>query len=430
MGGWGWAIVGFVAVGCTNSAPAGAPASDAAPAPVTACAPAPMPVLLPCDDRPGEALSSTGDDKLTLRRARFADLPDWAGDRHADAVPALLASCAVLDRRGDRERVGASPYGGRVGDWRRACAAAARVPAGDHAAARAFFESHFAPYAAHGSSGPKAKLSGYFVQPLRASMKRGGAYQHPVLARPADLVEIELSDFIADGRGRRIWGRVDRATGKLEPYPTKREIRTSPAGTYEVLMWADNAVDVLFTGIEGSGVATMDDGSTVWIHFAGKNGRRYRGIGGILRRAGLLARGQGTMNGIRAWLEANPDRFYELTELSDSKVFFEIEARAGAIGTQDVVLTPRRSIAVDRAAIALSTPVYVSTRAPTSATGKVARWNQLLVAQDTGGAILGPIRGDIYWGHDREAAAIGGRMGGSGRMWLLLPAQMRVPTAD
>lgn len=404
------------------------PTFDAAPA-LARCPPPPAPVLLPCDDAaPDEALSSTGDDRLTLHRAGFDDLPGWAGDQHADAVPAFLASCQVLTTRSNRERLGASPFGGTVGDWRRACAAARGVPAGDHAAARAFFEAEFAVYAAHGSAGPRAKLSGYFVQPLRGSRTASRRYHVPVHARPADLVEVRLSDFIGDGRGRRIWGRVDRATGVLTPYPTKKEIRTAAPGTYEVLLWADNEVDVLFAGIEGSGKVAMDDGTELWIHFAGKNGRTYRGVGGVLRRMGELEKGQGTMNGIRAWFEANPERFHEVSDLSDSKVFFEIEPRAGAIGTQDVVLTPRRSIAVDRAAIALSTPVYVATRAPTSATGKVAKWNQLLVAQDTGGAILGPIRGDIYWGHDHEAAEIGGRMGGSGRMWLLLPKALSVET--
>jgi membrane-bound lytic murein transglycosylase A len=130
--------------------------------------------------------------------------------------------------------------------------------------------------------------------------------------------------------------------------------------------------------------------------------------------------------GIRAWFDANPARRDEIFDLNPAKVFFEESDRAGAIGTQDVILTPRRSMAVDRAVIALSTPVWVDTRAPTAGGGKTAAWRHLVIAQDTGGAILGPIRGDIYWGDDAEAAAIGGRMGGPGRMWLLLPRGLRI----
>lgn len=387
------------------------------PATTPTCPPA-TPVMVPCDEIDSTATSSTGD-RLRLIPATFADLPGWRDDDQSAAVPALLRSCAKLDQLADGARIGASPYGGTTRDWRTACAAATALPAGDAAAARAFFEAHFRPYAAHGSDGPRAKLSGYYVQALTGSRTRHGAYQTPVLARPDDLVAVPLSEFVPDGRDRRIWGRVDPATGTLVPYPTRAEIRRD--ADRPAILWSDDPVAALFAEIEGSGKVTLDDGSTVWIAFAGKNGRRFRGVGGILRAMGALERGQGTMQGIRAWFDAHPERRDEIFDLNPAKVFFEESSREGAIGTQDVILTPRRSLAVDRAVIALSTPVWVDTRAPSSAAGKTSTWRQLLIAQDTGGAILGPVRGDVYWGDDDEAAAIGGRMGGPGRMWLLLP---------
>lgn len=398
------------------------PGFDAAPLAALRCPPA-TPVLVPCDEPDATATSSTGD-ALSLLPASFDELPGWSDDRHAEAVPALLRSCEKLAALGDRERLGASPYGGTAGDWRDVCAGAAAVPAGDDAAARAFFEAEFRPYAAHGSEGPRAKLSGYYVQSLRGSRTRHGPYQTPLLARPADLVAVSLSTFIPDGRDRRIWGRIDPANGTLVPYPSRAEIRQDrdrPA-----LLWTDDPVAGLFAEIEGSGKVALEDGTTVWIAFAGKNGLKFRGVGGILRAMGELERGQGTMQGIRAWFDANPDRRDEIFDLNPSKVFFAESSREGAIGTQDVILTARRSMAVDRAVIALSTPVWVDTRAPTSGSGKVGPWRHLVIAQDTGGAILGPVRGDIYWGDDDEAAAIGGRMGGPGRMWLLLPRELRI----
>lgn len=164
----------------------------------------------------------------------------------------------------------------------------------------------------------------------------------------------------------------------------------------------------------------------MWIGFAGKNGLKFRGVGGILRRMGELRRGQGTMQGVRGWFAAHPERYHEIVDKNPAKVFFQVSTRAGAIGTQGVVLTPRRSMAVDRAVIALSTPVWVETRVRLPGARRAAPWRQLLIAQDTGGAILGPVRGDIYWGDDEEAAAIAGRTGGPGRVWLLLPRAMRV----
>ncbi|HEU5060537.1 MAG TPA: MltA domain-containing protein, partial [Kofleriaceae bacterium] len=292
--------------------------------------------------------------------------------------------------------------------------------------ARAFFEAQFRPYAALGAGGATGKLTGYHVQALRGSRTRHGRYQVPLLGRPPDLVSVELSAFVPDGRGRRIWGRIDRASGKLVPYPTRAELRRLPVDDQRVVVWVDDPVDAVFAEIQGSGKVALDEGGTLWIGFAGKNGHTFRGVGGILRRMGELARGEGTMQGIRAWFAAHPERYHEIVDQNPAKVFFQISRRAGAIGTQGVVLTPRRSLAVDRAVIALSTPIWVETRVRLAGARRVAPWRHLLVAQDTGGAILGPVRGDIYWGDDAEAAEVAGRTGGPGRIWLLLPRSLRV----
>ena len=366
----------------------------------TQCPLPPVPILLPCEDEEldSDGTSSKSGEKLSLVSAAFSDLPGWNDDELAEAVPAFLR-------------------------WRKACKAAAAVLAGDHDAARAFFEAEFKLYAGHGSEGDQAKLTGYYVQQLTGSMTRHDQYQTPIMGRPADLVEIQLSDFIDDGRGRRIWGRADPATGKLERYPTRKEIRAAGLDEKLAILWVDHPADAVLVDIEGSGKVELDDGTAAWIGFHGKNGRKFRGIGGILK-------GMGELDGktIHEWFDANPRRYQDIVDLNDSKVFFEIEARAGAIGTQDVVLTPRRSIAIDRAVIAFSTPVFVETTAPTSARGGHGPWRHLLIAQDTGGAILGPIRGDIYWGADADAIAIGKHMSGKGKMWLLLPRGLKVKT--
>lgn len=127
------------------------------------------------------------------------------------------------------------------------------------------------------------------------------------------------------------------------------------------------------------------------------------------------------MAGIRKWFIDNPTRFDEIADQNPSFVFFKESALPGAVGSQGVVLTPRRSLAVDRAFIAHGTPIWVDTRAPTAGARGTAAWQHLLVAQDTGSGILGAVRGDVYWGDDAAAAALGGRMGGEGRYWLLLP---------
>lgn len=384
-------------------------AADAAAAPV--CPPCPE---LPAVDEEAKAAAH---DTMTLVPATFADLPGWADDRHAEAIPAFLRSCAKIEALGDDEPVGVDGHSGTARAWKAACRAAARLPAGDDASARAFFEKELVPYAVHGKAGPEGKLTGYYVQTLRASRRRHGAYRVPVHARPDDLVSIDLTAFIPDARGRRIWGRLDG--GKVVPYPTRAEIRRQRLGV--PLLWADDPVDVLFTEIEGSGLARLDDGSEVWLEFAGKNGRAYRGVGKLLKELGELAPGEGTMQGIRAWFDAHPERFDEIVDRNASTVFFAISGHAGALGTQGVILTPRRSLAIDRAFVAFGTPIWVDTRAPRPREPGVHPWRRLVIAQDTGGGILGAVRGDIYWGADEDAEDVGGRMSGTGRYWLLLP---------
>jgi membrane-bound lytic murein transglycosylase A len=403
------------------------------PPPVTAPDDAPevagAPGAAPCPepDDPAEVAQSTSD-QLTLIARSFTDLPAWTDDRHAEAIPAFLASCDQLATIGDGDPVGVDGYSGKARQWRAACRAAAQLPPGDHAAARAFFEAQFAPYEVRGKDGPDGKMTGYYVETLRASRTRHGAYQVPIYGRPPDLLSVDLTRFVKDARGRRVWGRIDPKTGALEPYHTRTEIKRGALdGLGLEILWADDPVSVLFMEIEGSGKATLDDGSVVWLEFDGKNGRSYRGVGKLLRSMGELQPGEGTMQGIRAWFARNPGRIDEIIDQNPSKVFFKISSRPGAVGSQDVILTARRSMAIDRAFIARSTPVWVDTRAPVPGAKGSAPWRQLLIAQDTGGGILGAVRGDVYWGDDDEAAELGGRMGGAGRYWILLPKAVKVP---
>jgi membrane-bound lytic murein transglycosylase A len=364
-----------------------------------------------------------GHDQLTLTKAKFAELPGWADDKLAEAVPAFLLSCGKLGELEDAAPVGVDGHGGTAKDWRHACAAAAKVKAGDDAAARTFFETEFVPFVAAGKSGPNGKLTGFDVQEMHASRKKQGKFQIPILARPADLVMVDLGKFVKDGHGRRVWGRLTK-DGDLDPYYTRSEIRKGALAAQKLeIMYADDPVDVLFAQIEGSAKAKLDDGSEVWLEFAGKNGRAYMGVGGLLKSKGALAKpGSGTMQGIRKWFADNPTRFDEVVDDDASYVFFKESKQPGAVGSQMVILTAQRSLAVDRAFIAMSTPVFVDTRAPVvGQLGTTAPWQHLLIAQDTGAGIQGAVRGDVYWGDDRDAAERGGRMGGPGRYWVLLP---------
>jgi membrane-bound lytic murein transglycosylase A len=397
-------------------------ASDAGVADDAGVATQPPLVTAPCALDDPTTTQGPPHDTLTLTKTAWTAVPGWTDDKLAEAVPSFLRSCDVIAKMPDAAPMGANGHGGKAVHWRKACAAARKVPAGDDQAARAMFEAEFVAWSAAGKKGVDGKMTGYFVQELRAARKKGGKYQTPVYARPKDLVEIELKQFIKDHHARRIWGRFDDR-GKLQPFWTRKEIRLGALNGKQLeLMYVDEPIDLLFAHIEGSAKAKLDDGTTVWLDFNGKNGRSYAGVGGILKGLGALSTpGSGTMQGIRKWFEQNRARWNEVVDQVYSFVFFNESKHAGALGSQMVVLSAQRSLAVDRAFIALSTPIFVETRAPIPRTTQYGPWRKLLIAQDTGGGIQGAVRGDIYWGDDADAADIGGRMGGPGKFWILLP---------
>jgi membrane-bound lytic murein transglycosylase A len=403
--------------------PPPADAGSAVAAPPDADAVAVAGATAPCttEEPTGVEGSTTPRDTLTLTRIAFAELPGWTDDPLAEAMPSFLRSCDKLRALADDAPVATDGHGGKARQWRKACAAATKLKAGDDGAARAMFEAEFVPYIAAGTAGPVGKLTGFYIAELHASRTQHGKFQTPVLGRPDDLVMVDLSGYLKDAHGRRIWGRMEH--GELVPYYTREEIRKGVLAKRGLeLMYVDDPVDLLFAQIEGSAKAILDDGTSVWLEFAGKNGRAYRGVGGVLRGTGLLKAGQGTMQGIRQWFHDNPTRYDEITDQDASYVFFMVSKLPGAIGSQKTILTARRSMAVDRAFIAMSTPVWVEARVPVPGKKGVTEvWHHLLIAQDTGAGIMGAVRGDIYWGDDADAAALGGRMGGPGKYWLLLP---------
>lgn len=394
------------------------PPAPPPPPPTPAVAEAPCPAVVPKPPRPI--------DRSSFKRAGWADLVGWADDQHADAVPAFLRSCVKLAELADDAWVGIDRRFGRARQWRAACAAAAAVPAGDHAAARRFFETEMVPWQVAGKKGPVGKMTAYFVQPLRASRTRQGVYQYPIWRRPPEIVMVDMAKCSPTGQGRKLWGTLDATTGKLVPGPSRKEIREGALdGRGLELLWADDPIDVLFLHIEGSGRATLDDGTEVWVEYDGKNGQPYAGPARLLRARGLLPRGQGTMQGIRAELRAHMDQFDEIIDGSPSMVFFKLGTEPGAVGSQLVMLTPRRSAAVDRNFIAASTPLWIDTQAPRAVGRGTEPWRHLVIAQDTGGNIKGAVRADLYWGPDHSDGEIAGHLGGAGRYWALLPKSVK-----
>ena len=235
------------------------------------------------------------------------------------------------------------------------------------------------------------------------------------------MVRVNLDEFSDGLSGRHIVGRLDGR--RLRPYPERRQIEAGALdGLGLPVVYVDDPVDAFFLQIQGSGRVALAGGGEMRLGYAGGNGRRYYAIGRELIKRGILNKTNVSMQSIRAWLHANPEAGRAVMDLNLSYVFFRELTGPSPIGALGVALTPGRSIAVDRRLIPLGIPIWLQASRPGGGPGTGDEpLNRLVVAQDTGGAIKGGVRGDMFWGHGAEAAAIAGRMKHTGSWFLLLP---------
>jgi membrane-bound lytic murein transglycosylase A len=289
------------------------------------------------------------------------------------------------------------------------------LPAGDDAAARATLETWFVPFKVMNNDRESGLFTGYYEAELRGALAPDGTFKVPLYGKPADMIGVDLNAFRADLSGQ-VFGRVK--DGRLVPYFTRAEIDDGAIGGQRAeLLWSDDPVDVFFLHVQGSGQVTLPDGTVRRVGFAASNGREFYPIGRALLDEGKVSRDNASMQAMRAWLRANPAEAAEIMRRNTRYIFFRWIDGDGPIGSQGVALTPGRSLAVDPAFLPLGVPVFLETTWP----GSDRPLRRLLVAQDTGSAIKGPLRGDFFWGSGEPALAEAGRMKQSGKVYILLP---------
>lgn len=357
----------------------------------------------------------------TLVPVSFAALPGWSVDTVFEAIPALRKSCEKFGRKSDSQAIGPNGIGGTAGDWKAICTHAYSLPDGDHAKARSFFEAYFQPYLVSDMGDedkPAAGLfTGYYEAGLRGARSQGGAYQTPLYKRPKDLVLVGLGQFKSQWRGKRLAGKLE--DGKLVPYASRSEIETGKLrGKKLELVWVDDPVDAFFLHIQGSGRVQFADGSTMRVGYDGHNGHDYTSIGRILIDRGEVSKEEMSMQAIREWLSAHPQQGQELMRENESFIFFRELKDDGPIGAQGVALTPGRSLAIDKRYMSLGIPMWLYTFTDPISSDPISR---LVITQDTGGAIKGVVRGDVFWGFGKKAAERAGKMKEPGSYFALLP---------
>jgi membrane-bound lytic murein transglycosylase A len=374
------------------------------------------PVAVPIEGRP--IALPVFEPGLALARASFDELPGWRADRLAEALPALAASC----RSGVRGAAGPLAVAGRLDLWRAFCGRLAALGAVGDDGLRAFFERELEVFALSDGRRRDGLLTGYYEPELRGSRRRRGRFLHPLYLDPGDQIVVDLGDFKRDLAGRRITGIIRR--GRFRPYWDRAEIESGALARRGLeLLWVDDPVAAFFLQIQGSGRVVLPDGEVVRVGYAGQNGHDYTAIGRVLVERGELELDQVSLQSIRAWLRGHPERADEVMNANRSFVFFRRLSGGGPRGASGVELTAGRSLAIDDDHLPYGVPLWLESTTPAvTALGRVeAPLARLVVAQDTGGAIRGPVRGDLFLGPGLEAEELAGHMKQPLRLWLLAP---------
>ena len=353
----------------------------------------------------------------------WADIPGWSEDDHLLAYTAFRASCRPISAQhalpADPKALGIS--------LRDPCRAAKRLDISDGAKARAFFEERFLPLRISRLGEDAGFVTGYYEPVIDGSRTQTDVYTVPVYRRPSNLF---VRGFKQSNIGLPNKGQVFRKIGrrKLVPYYDRAEIEDGAiAGRGLEICWLKNQTDLLFTQIQGSARVRIEDGSTIRINYDAHNGYPYTAVGRILIDRGIVPKDQMSMQRIREWMDQNPDGANELRRQNRSYVFFrevQLSDTDEAVGAQGVPLTPGRSIAVDKALHVYGTPFFIEGELPIESEQSKTPFRRLMVAQDTGSAIVGPARADIYFGAGADAGRVSGRLRNNARFVMLVPKSL------
>jgi membrane-bound lytic murein transglycosylase A len=355
--------------------------------------------IVGCSQKATSPFSSLS--KTPMKPSSFENLPHWQEDNHDLALDTFIKSCHLKK----------SPL-----EIKSLC-----QKAKESHNAQAFFEEAFVPYQLHNDEDEQVGLiTGYYEPQLNGSLSKHGEYKYPIYAVPNDMITVNLSTLYPSLKPYRLRGQLK--DNKLLPYFTREEIEKRILDA-EVLCYCDDPIKLFFLHIQGSGKVKLEDGTLLNIGYANQNGHPYFAIGKALIKQGYILRENISLQSIDAFLRENPDKMQELLNLNPSYVFFE-KREVGASGSVGVELTPKRSVAVDPNSIHLGLPLYLSTTDPLDSSDIT----QLMVAQDTGGAIKGQIRVDYFWGNGILAELRAGKMAQQGQVWIFIPKELHEQT--
>lgn len=353
---------------------------------------------------------------VKLEAVNYESLPGWRNENLEAALQAFQISCQWILKRDPNASAGNERIPLKAGDWFAVCKDALNLKGASNVQIRHFFETAFVPM--KWDSEEPGLFTGYYSPLYDGSLHKNGVYTVPIYGLPADLVTIQLQRFDPTLPSRKLTGRVEEH--RMIPYYTRREINEGAIQHQApVLAWLKSETDRLFLEIQGAGIIKLKDGAELPLGYAGENGKPYHSVAQVLINRGVMTKDSASMQAIRRYFKAHPQEGKSAMNANPSFVFFDKLPKAYTPGTQGIPLTPGYSMAVDRKWVPLGVPLWLNTRRPEGTKG--VELQRLMIAQDTGGAIRGKVRGDVYWGHGKEAGKIAGNMKYPGTYWLLLP---------
>ena len=357
---------------------------------------------------------------LTLKSVPFQDLPGWQDSDPRKAMIALNYSCKALLHMPQNKAIGTSLIPLAAQDLWPACQELAAYPTPTKETARKFFERYFAPILIEKSHNQvKGLFTGYYMPLLKAAKSKSKIYSAPLYGVPNDLVSANLNLFDTQCQSKII-GRV--ADHRLVPYFTRAEIESGAIkGKAEILAWVESPLERLILEIEGSGVLVYANGEKQYIGHATQNGRHYLSLPQLMIQKGYFEKKDASYSRIRKFFKTHPELVKPLLNQNESFVFFRILKTNQVVGSEGVPLTPGISMAVDLHYIPLGLPLWLNTQYYSTAVEAYEKLERLMIAQDTGGAIRGPVRGDFFWGEGSRAVQNAGQMQSEGTYWVLLP---------
>lgn len=359
--------------------------------------------------------------RVTFRQVHFSQLPGWETAEFKKSLETFQTSCRAFIKQDPERVVGTDTIDLQAKDWQPACHAALNINPVLEKSAKLFFQEWFSPVEFYDNKPVRGLFTGYYMPLLKGSYTKTKEFNVPLYELPKNLVTIDLGLFLPHLKNRKLVGRIEG--NKVVPFYNREQINKGAIkDTAQVLLWVNSPIDRLFLEIQGSGIIEFEDGKRIYVGYDGQNGEPYTPIAGVLIKKGIMTKHNASMQGIKRYLEAHPKQMDKVINQNKSFVFFRKLSLDAALGSQGVALTPGYSLAIDRQWIPMGAPLWLSTTRPDSKNPDTNKpMQRLMIAQDTGGAIKGKVRGDVFWGGGDKATLIAGHMKNEGHYWLLLP---------